>query len=481
MTVPPVIELSRRRALPASRFLIPVSYAAVLGGVITTIGTSTNLTVSGLLQQQGMPALDLFEITPVGLPVAIAGAAVIILLGPRLLPDRGEERPSSLEGVREFTVTMRVVGGGSLDGVSIEEGGLRHLHGVFLAEVERAGKPIAPVAPTEILRADDLLTFVGRVDDIVDLQRMRGLVSSERTQLEQLGGRGQLFYEAVVGDSDLVGQTLKSTGFRARYGAAVLAIHRQGHRIDAKLGEVPLRLGDTLLVIGDAGFRERWRDSRDFLLVASLSGTPPAGSRRAALVAAIAIGFVFLTGVGLPGLGPVPILHGALLVPLALVATRAMSITDARRAIDLNLIVLIAASFGLGAAVESSGLGAAIAGGLLTFLAPFGLVVALAAVYLATIMLTEIVSNNAAAVLLFPVAVATAAGLGVDPRPFVVTVLFGASLSFLTPVGYQTNLMVYGLGGYRFLDFTRLGAPVTLVAGVGVIALVPIFFPFTPA
>jgi len=474
MTVPPIIELSRRRAIPPSRFLIPVSYAAVLGGVITTIGTSTNLTVSGLLTRSNMPPLDIFEITPVGLPVAVVGLGAILLLAPRLLPDRGPRRPDSVEGARDFTVSMRVLSGGPLDGESVETGGLRHLHGVFLVEVEREGQQLAPVAPAEVLRGGDVLTFVGRVDDIVDLQRMRGLISSESTHLEELGGAGHSFYEVVAG-AELAGRTLKSVGFRARYNAAVLAVHRQGQRLEAKLGEVPLRLGDTLLVLADAGFRDRWRDSRDFLLIAPLSGVAPTRSGKAPLVAAVALVFVALTG-----LGVVSLLQGALLVVLALVGTRALSLSEARRAIDLNLVVLVAAAFGLGAAVENSGLGGVAAELLLSVLAPFGLLAALAGVYVATVMLTELISNNAAAVLLFPVAVATAAGLGVDARPFVIAVLFGASLAFLTPVGYQTNLMVYSLGNYRFLDFTRMGLPVTVLAGLTVILLVPIFFPFRP-
>jgi di/tricarboxylate transporter len=475
MTAPPVIDYARRRGLPPSRFLIPLSYAAVLGGVITTIGTSTNLTVSGLLSRAGLDSLDLFEITPVGLPVALAGVAVIVLLAPRLLPDRREDRPQVGEGGRDFTVTMRVADAGPLDGVSVERGGLRHLHGVYLVEIERQEHVVAPVTPTEVLRGGDLLTFVGRVDDIVDLQRLRGLVSAESTQLDKLQGSSHNFYEVVVGGSDLTGRTLRELGFRGRYGAAVLAIHRQGQRLAAKLGEVPLRLGDTLLVLADPAFRDRWRDSADFLLIAPLSGLPPAHPRKALIVGVIVAVFVVVTGLGL-----LPILYGALLTALAMVATGVLSISQARRAIDLNVIVLIAASFGLGAAVEQSGLGVVVADLLLAVFLPLGVLGALAGVLLATIALTELVSNNAAAVLLFPVALATATTLGLDPLPFVMVVLFGASLSFLTPVGYQTNLMVYGLGNYRFLDFPRLGLPVIAVAGTIVLWLVPIFFPFQP-
>ncbi|HVM29390.1 MAG TPA: SLC13 family permease [Candidatus Limnocylindrales bacterium] len=475
MSAPPVMELARQRALPPSRFLIPLSYAAVLGGVITTIGTSTNLTVSGLLGQAGLPTLGLFEITPVGLPVALVGVAAIVIFAPRLLPDRGENRPQIVDGGREFTVSMQVMAGGPLDGQTVEQGGLRRLQGVFLVEIEREEQVIAPVAPEETLQGGDRLTFVGRVDDIVDLQRMRGLMSTESPQLQRLGGARHAFYEVVVGSSDLVGRTLRQAGFRGRYNAAVLAINRQGQRVQAKLGEVPLHTGDTLLVLADAGFRDRWRDSREFLLIAPLSGVPPTRPRKAALVGATVVGFVALTGTG-----TLTLLQGALLVPLVLVGTGAVSVAEARRAIDLNLLVLIAASFGLGAAVEASGLGQVIADAMLAAAAPLGPLAVLGAVFLATILLTELVSNNAAAVLIFPVALATAAGLGVDPRPFVLVVLFGASLSFLTPIGYQTNMMVYGLGGYRFMDFPRLGAPVIVAAGAVALLLVPIFFPLRP-
>lgn len=476
MSAPTVIQLSRRRNLPASQFLIPLSYAALLGGVITTIGTSANLTISGLLVKQGLPPLDLFEITPVGLPVAIVGVVVIILLAPRLLPDRGDTRPGFVEGGRDFTVTMRVIDGGPISGQNVEEAGLRSLRGVFLVEIERAGESVAPVRPTERLRGGDLLTFVGRVDDIVDLQRMRGLISAESAQLDRLGRDSHVFYEVVVGASDLLGRTLKEVGFRGRYSAAVLAIHRQGRPIEAKLGEVRLHMGDTLLVLADRGFRDRWRDSRDFLLISPLAGTLPQRRGNALLVGAIGVGFVLLTGLGI-----LPLLNGALLTALALVATRAIDLGQARRAVDLNLIVLIAASFGLGAAVQSSGLANVLADVLLAVFNDFGPIGALAGILLATIALTEVISHNAAAVLLFPVALATAATLGLQPLPFVLAVLFGASLSFLTPVGYQTNLMVYGLGNYRFLDFPRLGAPLIAVVATVVLILLPIVFPFQPA
>jgi di/tricarboxylate transporter len=472
MTVPSVLETCRRRSLPPSDFLMPISYAAVLGGVITTVGTSTNLTVSGLLREAEMPPLALFELTPVGLPLALAGCVIVVLLAPRLLPKRRSVTNAATQEVgREFTVSMRVVPQGPVDGNTVEQAGLRHLSGVFLVEIARTDHLIAPVAPTEVLEGGDVLTFVGRVDDVVDLHRIRGLESAATRQISQLDDV-HAFYEAVVGNN-LVGRTLREADFRARYGGAVLAIHRAGQRLEAKLGEVALRLGDTLLLVADTGFRDRFRDGRDFILIAPLRGVPPFRPRRAWLVAAIGIGFILATGTG-----RVPILQGALAAAVAVIGTRALTIRQAREALDLNILILIAAAFGLGAAVESSGLGAVIADLLVGLMGPFGLLGALAAILIATMALTELMSNNAAAVLLFPVAVATAAVTGTDPRPYVIAVTMGASLSFLTPIGYQTNLMVYGPGGYRFADFTRLGAPIDLAVIVLSLVLIPIFFPF---
>ena len=474
MTIPPVVELTTRRQLAASHFLIPVSYAAVLGGVITAIGTSTNLTVSGLLRESELPPLELFELAPVGLPIALAGTAAMVLLAQKLLPDRTKGTDTVGDRVREFSVTMTVAPTGPLDGVSVEAGGLRHLRGVFLAQIERDGEVIAPVAPEEVLLGGDILFFVGRVTDIVDLQRHRGLVSSEHSQLSRLDGSGHAFFEVVVGgESALMGRTIREIGFRGRYDAAVLAVHRAGARLDAKLGDIRLRVGDTLLVLGDESFRERWRDSRDFLVVAPLSGIPPTQPRKAAIVTAVVVLFVALTALEI-----VPLLNAALGVAFTLIATRVLTLRQARNALDLDILVLIASAFGLGAAVTVSGLGEAIAGILVAGMEPFGTVGTLAGVLIATMLLTEMISNNAAAALMFPIALSTAQAVGADPRPFVIAITLGASLSFLTPIGYQTNLMVYSIGNYRFSDYTRLGVPLNLITVTLAVLLIPRVFPF---
>ncbi|HWV56561.1 MAG TPA: SLC13 family permease [Longimicrobiales bacterium] len=473
MFAPQVADWAERRGQPASWFLMPLSFATILGGMVTLIGTSTNLVISGLLEAAGYEPIGMFELTRVGLPIALVGIVVIVLLAPLLLPDRRMARQQFEEELREFSVHMRVSPNGPLVGRTIQEAGLRHLQGVFLVELERQGQLFAPVSPDTVLEADDRLMFVGRADMVVDLQSMRGLVSAEREHAVRLDGDHHRFFEAVVSEaSPLAGKTLKETGFRSRYQAAVLAIHRAGARVNAKLGDVRLRAGDTLLLISDPDFQSRWRDRRDFLLVSSIAGTPPTSSRKALLVGAITLGIVLAAA-----LGVMPILHAALVGAILLVLTGVLSADEARGAIDFDVIVLIAAAFGLGAAITSSGLAQTVATAMIDMFSPLGTVGVLLSVLLATILFTELITNNAAAVLVFPIAMATATTAGLDPRGVAVAVAIAASASFLTPIGYQTNTMVYGLGGYRFTDYARLGFILSIIVVLGILLLVPRFWP----
>jgi di/tricarboxylate transporter len=459
MLVPQVSNWADRSGRSPSRYLMPLSFAAILGGMVTVIGTSTNLVISGLLEEAGSEPLAMFEISKLGLPIAIACMVVMVVLAPLLLPDRRSAHREAEDEVREFVISMTVESNGPLDGKAVEAGGLRHLQGVYLVEIERDGQAIAPVPPTTILLGEDRLTFVGRADTIVDLQAMRGLASAEQQHVGALTTELHSFYEVVVGAaSPLVGKTLRDVEFRGRYQAAVVAIHRAGHRVQAKLGDVRLRVGDTLLLLAGPDFRDRWRDRTDFLLVSRLGGAPPSTSRNAWLV-----GLVALVIVGGASFGVMPILHLSLLGALALVGFGVLTFGEARRAVDLDVIIVIAGAFGLGAAMAVTGLADQLAGtliGALGFLGPKGV---LAGVILATVLLLAFITNNAAAVLMFPIAVSAATGLGLDQRAFAIAVAITASASFLTPIAYQTNLMVYGPGGYRFGDYARLGAPLTAV------------------
>jgi di/tricarboxylate transporter len=473
MTAPAVASWAHATGRSASRYLMPISFAAILGGVVTLIGTSTNLVVSGLLQQAGHEPLGLFEITWVGLPLALAGLVVLALLAPRLLPERQAPGEAAAADAREFTVEMDVTGG-RLAGGTVAEAGLRNLEGVFLVEIERDGETIAPVGPDERLLEGDRLIFAGNVDRVLDLQQMPGLVSAEERHFSVAGtSAARRTYEIVVSnDSRLVGSTLKEAEFRSRYGAVVLAIHRAGHRVQRKLGEVPLSSGDVLVVVAGPDFRARALDSRDFLVVAPLGWEATKAPEKTALVGLVVVGLLVAAGTGL-----LDILPAALLAALALVAFGALSAGEARDAIDLNVIVLIAASFGLGAAMAESGLAGTAADLLMGPFGDLGYVGLVLAVLLGTTLLTEIITNNAAAVLMFPIALSAAEQAAVDPRGLAIAVAIGASASFLTPIGYQTNTIVYGIGGYRFWDFARAGFPLTLVMLAVALLVIPAVWP----
>jgi di/tricarboxylate transporter len=474
MLAPQVTEWAARRGVSPSRFLMPISFATILGGTITVIGTSTNLVVSGLLEQSGYAPIGMFEMTRIGLPVAIVGVLFLVLFSQVLLPERRTARRHFQDEFREFVVQMVVVPHGALDGTTVEQGSLRHLQGVFLAEVRRRDEVIAPARPETVLLGGDQLTFVGRVDVVRDLQAMRGLVGAEYPHTTGMDGETHTFFEVVVsGASSLAGKTLRDADFRNRFQAAVVAIHRAGERVNEKLGTVKLREGDTLLLLSDRGFATRWRDGNDFLLVSHLGGSPPVSTRKA-----IVVGIITAAIVGVAGMGLLPIVHTALLGALLIVALRVLTPAEARNALDIDVLVVIAASFGIGAAIQQSGLAAALANTLVGGLAAWGPLVLLTAVVLATVTLTELITNNAAAVLIYPIAVAIALDSGLDPRPFAIAITVAASASFLTPIGYQTNTMVYGLGGYRFTDYARLGLPLTVAVVTAVIFFVPMFWPF---
>ena len=471
LAAPRVVTWCRRAGASASPYLMPMSYAAVFGGVVTVIGTSTNLVVSDLLVAQGEQPLGVFEITGVGLPNATIGIAVLVLTAPRLLRHRRptiESDPAT--AVQPYTLALAVEPDGPLVGRTIEEAGLRHLRGVFLAGVERAGT-VVPARPGTVLGSGDVCYFAGDVVDVVDLLEVNGLVSAEHAHLVGAGDRPDAgLFEAVVSErSDLAGATLRDAGFRARYDAAVLAIRRHDDDLPGKLGTVVLRPGDVLLVLATPEFERVWRGHGDFSVIASLDAPPPVRRERSSFVIAAILAMVASVVIGV-----LDLMEASLLAAVVLIALRVISVTEARRAVNLNVVLTIAMSISLGTAVAVSGLAAEIATLLGNLGDPFGDTGRLVAVLATTMVLTELLSNNAAAALMLPVATATAIEAGLDPRSMAIVVLIGASCSFLSPIGYQTNLMVYGLGGYRFRDFTLVGAPLSLVTLIVTPVVVPL-------
>ncbi len=475
MLIPEIQSWAERHRVSVSKLFMPVSFAVILGGLLSVIGTSTNLVVSGLMEERGLGALGFFEIGKVGLPIAVVGIALIVLIAPRVLPARRSVAQELQEQWRDFYVELVVTPAGPVDGKTVEEAGLRELQGVFLTSVDRGDTIIAPVRPETVLRGGNRLRFAGQAGKVLDLQSRRGLVSAENEHIESLQDPAVRYYEAVIGTrSALVGATLKDAGFRGKYQAAVVAIHRDGGLLDAKLGQVPLRLGDTLILVSDPGFKDRWGDRDDFLIIAPMgpSRSAPISSTKAAGALAILGGIIVLATLDL-----VPILVGSLVGALLMVVVGVLSATEARRSVDLEVIVIIAAAFGLAAAMESTGLASSAANALSTAFGDFGDRGALLGIVLATIVLTEMITNNAAALLMFPIALSLAAGTGLNPIGVSVAVAVAASAAFLTPIGYQTNTMVYGPGGYRFTDYWRLGLPLTITTVTILVILVPVIWP----
>lgn len=468
MLVGPVTAWAEQQRKSPSHFLMPLSFAVILGGTVTAIGTSTNLLVSGLLQQYGEVPFGLFEFTSIGLPLAVIGVVLLVILTPIVLPPRRQPRGAAEQVGREFVVQMDVVRGGPLDGKSIETAGLRHLEGVYLVQVDRGGEVTAPVDPRMALRGGDRLTFVGRGDLVLDLHARRGLVSAERPHVEAFDTERNTFFEVVIGAaSPLVGKSLKESGFRSRYQAAVVAIHRAGHRVNEKLGQVELKVGDTLLLLTDPSFRDRWRDRTDFLVVSRVRGTPPSATRKAWIAGLVTILIALTAGTGL-----LSMIEAALVGAFALVAGRVLTAGEARSAVDLDVVVLIAAAFGLATAIEKTGLAALLGSGMVNVFGTWGVTGALVGIVIATMLLSEIIGHNPAAVMMLPIGMSAARALGAAGRPFGLAIAVAASMTFLLPIPYATNTMVYGPGGYRFGDYARLGAAVALLCVIGIPLLV---------
>jgi di/tricarboxylate transporter len=474
MFIPIAQEWSARFGLSISRLLLPMNNVVILAGVCTLIGTSTNLAVYGLLIQTKPDAsIGLFDLAAVGVPLTIAGFIYALVFSRSLLPDR-KGPMEQLENAREYAFEVRIHSGGPMAGKTIAEVGLRNLKSAYVLEIERGSRLITSVGPDEVLRAGDRLTCVGVVDAIKDLRRMPGLTIAEDQgyTLDLKHTQRQLAEIVLSPTSPLINRTVRESGFRDLYGAAIISISREGSRIPGKVGDIVFRPGDTLLVEAGATFADKHRYSRDFLLVSALQDSAPPDFRRAPL----ALGILILM-ITVATLEWVPLFEASFIAAGLMVASGCLTMQVATRSIEYHIVAGIAASFALGAALTESGAAGLIGGGLVSFATGNPWLV-LAALYFVTVVVTELITNNAAGVLMFPIAIAVADAAGVSFMPYVIAVMVAASCGFITPIGYQTNLMVYGPGGYRFMDFVRFGLPLNFVCGIITILIVPRVWPF---
>jgi di/tricarboxylate transporter len=470
MFIPAISDWAKRNRLSVSKLMIPLSYASIVGGTCTLIGSSTNLVVNGLLiKETGSAGLAMLEIAWVGIPVMLIVFIFIFLCSKWLLPER-VPAISRYDDAREYTVEMLVEKGSVLSGKSIEEAGLRQLPGMFLIEIDRQGQIMPAVSSYEVLRDDDRLVFAGVIESVVDLQKTKGLMPASN-QIYKLSSSRQdrVLVEVVVSDScPLAGKSVCKGRFRNFYNAVIIAVARNGKRVQQKIGDIVLRPGDTLLLESHHSFVEQQRNSRDFFLVSEIDGTNPPQYQKAMLAMSILALMILLVTTGW-----LSMLKASLLAAGLMIITRCTSGRDARRSVDWQILIVIAASFGLGSALHNTGAAESIAISLIE-LAGGNEVISLALMFAATALLSAVATNNAAAVIMFPIALTTANNLGVSLMPFVLTLMVAASTSFATPIGYQTNLMVYGVGGYRFSDYLRIGIPLTLLVGLTTILVVPL-------
>jgi len=473
--VPAITDWARRHRLPLSGLLIPLSFASIVGGTCTLIGTSTNLVVDGLYRSlHPESGFGLFELAWIGVPLVVTTLAFIMLSARWLLPQRAAAA-ERLEDVRRYTTEMLVATESPLAGKSIEEAGLRQLPGLFLVEIERDGQIMPAVSSQELLAAGDRLVFAGILDSVVDLHRIRGLVPATN-QVYKLDGPRQdrCFVEAVLSNKcPLVGLSVREGRFRGYYNAVIIALSRNGERVRRKIGDIQLQAGDTLLLETRPEFVLQQRNSKDFLVVSQFGEEHPLGHERAPIALGIVAAMVAVVALDL-----LSMLEAALLAAGAMILTRCTPDRVARRAPDWQVLIVIATSFGIGAALAKTGAAALLASSLIE-LADGVPWLALGLLFVAAALFTALATNNVAAVLLFPVALDSARLMDVSAAPFLVTLMVAASASFATPIGYQTNLMVFNVGGYRFSDFLRIGIPLTVLVGAMTVALVPLIWPFS--
>ena len=450
--------LRRSEYHASSRLLLPLSYAAILGGTLTLIGTSTNLIVSSFLEDRRGVGLGFGDFFVISAPVVLFVGFLLVVLA-RRLPTRED-----FEAVEtEYTLEAEVDSEGALVGRTVEEAGLRALETLYLAEILRDGRKIKPVSPTDILLSGDRLVFTGDVSDVARIDHVEGLSTfAKREGLMQ----SELTEVLVAPGSILNGRSAKSLGFRARFNAAIVAVQRDGKHVEGRLGELPLRAGDLLVLATGDDFAERKNLSRNFIVLSESLDVrlmdPTAGFVATAALFAI---------IALAAWGAIPLSLGLLFLLVGFWAADVVSVDDLRRRFPFDIWILVSSALVVADAMIESQLVVSLVGSAMPFLSGSAPFVGLVIVFVLTLILTELITNNAAAALMFPVGYALAEASGVDVMPFALAVAFAASGSFLTPYGYATNLIVQNIAGYTRGDYLRFGYPITLAYTVGVLAM----------
>ncbi|RVT46778.1 SLC13 family permease [Rheinheimera sediminis] len=457
--------IKRSQKFAPSKLMLPMAFAATFGGTLTLIGTSTNLVVNSFLDKAELPLLQFFTTTAVGAGVVLSGMLMMWLIADKL--------PVTEKAVEEadlpYFLEARISADSVLIGKTIGEAGLRHLRKLFLAEIVRGEHNIAPVCPDDRLQQGDVLLFAGDMESVALLQEIQGLTLYGHHSMN-----GQALAEAIIShSSSLNGVSLKDAKFREEFDAVVVAVKRGQERLQGGLGSIVLQTGDTLLLVPGKSFHQNSKLSKEFLLVNGVDSATRLSLRRSWGVLS-----AFVAVVGLSMTGELPLLKGLVLLLIGLMATGIISMQEIRRRFPLDIVLIVGGALVLSQAMENTGVSELLGQGLLQVFSGYHLFWALAALYFFTLMLTELMSNNAAAALACPLAISLAKAFGIDPMPLIMAVLFGASASFISPWGYQTNLLVFTVGNYKLSQYIKVGLPMALAYSIAVLALIPLFFPF---
>ena len=467
VTFTPIIKnWCEERGIAPSKFLIPLSYATILGGTITLMGTSTNIVVHGMLLEYGLEGFSLFTLTVVGIPVTVIGLIFLFTVGKKLLPDHKGFSQQVKEDVKEYIAEMHVESSFQYVNQSVKEAGLSDLNGLYLIEIIRIKKRVSPVRNSTIIQAGDRLIFAGKISIIAELQKNNGLKLRTGTDLgfEDLKNGTTHLIEAVVShQSGLLSKSIKQSQFRSHYDAGVIAIHRNNERIQSKVGDITLKPGDSLLLLAGVNFIRKYEQSNDFYVVSRID-TPEhlnQSTWRSWFSIGLLVSMIILVSVGM-----LTMLKAMALAVVILLIMKMIDGEEIKKNMQLDVLLIIASSLGVGAAMTKTGLADILASGLIAVGKPLGVIGIIVMMYILTNLFTELITNSAAAVLVLPIGLEIAKTLDLDPMGFAVLIAIAASASFITPIGYQTNLIVYGPGGYNFMDYVKVGTPLSLLVMV---------------
>jgi di/tricarboxylate transporter len=470
--IPYVKDWARANGYPASKFLIPLSYSTILGGMITVVGTSTNLVLNGLISQYDFPLLQFEDFFFLGMLVSVIGIAYLTFTSNFLLPKREENQDKIIEHLNEYLVETLVSEHSTMIGKTVKDAGLRNLKEIFLAEIARGDQEISPVSPQEVLQKGDRLFFTGNTKAILSLiQEQNGLVLPEESHVSKLG-LFQLTEAVVPSTSTLIGERIKDSDFRNRYNASIISIHRKGVKLKGNIGETKVQAGDLFLMLTGRNY-ERSEYLRDLIIVTLQGEIAPEKRSFKRLPSLIAILFL-LAGI----VGIVDLFLAAFAGIITLYSFKVLNLSTLRKSFDLDLLFILVSSLAIGVALKNSGAANLIAEGLRMLSSNESPVLALTLLFVFTLVLTSLVTNAAAVSIMFPIALELGTQMGQPLTPFFVGIAFAASGDFMTPIGYQTNLMVMGPGNYKFGDYFKIGFPLTLIYGATVLCFITWYYEF---